>query len=81
MLPSNGVYSQKVYLGELIPSAPSDVYLAWGKEKQKIYIAPTQKMVVIRMGKEPYPNGDDAQDPAKFDNELWIKIAALYSWF
>lgn len=70
---------QKELLGEIVPKAPPDMFFAWGKSKQKIYIAPTQKMVVVRMGQEPYPKGEDSSDPMKFDNELWIRIAALYS--
>ncbi len=69
--------SQLQFPGTLIPNAPSDMYSALGKNDQKIYVVPTKKMVVIRMG--------DVSDPANptfalsgFDNELWGKINALY---
>jgi len=61
----------------LIPSGPTDMHMALGKNDQKIYVIPSKKMVVIRMG--------EVSDPANptfalsgFDNELWQKINALY---
>lgn len=69
--------SQLQFNGSLIPSGPSDMYMALGKNDQKIYVIPSKKMVVIRMG--------EVSDPANptfalsgFDNELWQKINALY---
>ena len=49
--------------------------MALGKNDQKIYIIPSRKMVVIRMG--------DAADGSNmalsdFDEVLWQKIKALY---
>lgn len=67
---------QTVYPGALVPSAPMDMYAAMGAGDQRIYVIPSKKMVVIRMG--------DASDPANpsfalsgFDNELWQKINAV----
>ncbi|MGZ5246271.1 MAG: serine hydrolase domain-containing protein [Flavitalea sp.] len=64
---------QTVFQGPLIPNAPLDLYAAMGAEDQRIYVIPSKKMVVIRMG--------DASDPANpnfavsgFDRELWEKI-------
>lgn len=67
--------SQFQFTGSIIPSAPTDMYMALGKNDQKIYIIPSQKMVVIRMG--------DAADGSNmalsdFDEVLWQKIKALY---
>lgn len=67
--------SQLEFQGSLIPAGPNDMYVALGKNDQKIYIIPSKKMVVIRMG--------DAVDTASqalsnFDNTLWEKISALY---
>jgi len=67
--------SQFQFNGSLIPSGPDDMYCALGKNDQKIYIVPSLKMVVIRMG--------DAADNVNlalsdFDNVLWQKINALY---
>jgi len=67
---------QTFYPGNLVPNAPADMYAAMGAEDQRIYVIPSKKMVVIRMG--------DASDPLNpsfavsgFDNELWGKINAV----
>ncbi|MCZ2222815.1 MAG: serine hydrolase [Chitinophagales bacterium] len=72
MLPNE----QTVYSGALIPNAPPDLFAAMGAKDQRIYIIPSKKMVVIRMG--------DASDPLNptfaasgFDTALWDKINAL----
>lgn len=67
--------SQLQLSGSIIPTAPNDMYMALGKNDQKIYIIPSKKMVVIRMG--------DAADNVNlalsdFDQTLWTKISALY---
>lgn len=66
--------TQVQFPGSLIPDGPADMYMALGKNDQKIYVIPSKKMVVIRMG--------DAADEENwalsgFDNDLWIKINAL----
>lgn len=66
--------TQIQFPGELIPNAPDDMYAALGKNDQKIYVVPSKKLVVLRMG--------DAADNenfalSNFDNELWEKINAL----
>lgn len=67
--------SQLEFPGSIIPSAPDDMYMALGKNDQKIYIVPSKKMVVIRMG-----DAADAETMAlsDFDDVLWQKINALY---
>jgi CubicO group peptidase (beta-lactamase class C family) len=67
---------QTQFNGSLIPAGPNDMFMALGKNDQKIYVVPSKKMVVIRMG--------DVADPANpsfalsgFDNELWQKINAM----
>jgi CubicO group peptidase (beta-lactamase class C family) len=67
---------QTVYPGTLVPNAPADMFAAMGAEDQRIYVIPSKKMVVVRMG--------DASDPSNpsfalsgFDNELWKKINAV----
>ena len=68
--------SQTVYPGTLIPNAPAEMYAAMGAEDQRIYVVPSKKMVVIRMG-----NASDPQNPvfalSGFDNALWEKINAV----
>jgi len=67
--------SQLQLPGSIIPSGPNDMFMALGKNDQKIYVIPSKKMVVIRMG--------DAADSVNlalsdFDDVLWQKINALY---
>ena len=67
--------SQLTFQGSVIPTGPSDMFMALGKNDQKIYVIPSRKMVVIRMG--------DAADNVNlalsdFDKTLWEKINALY---
>jgi CubicO group peptidase (beta-lactamase class C family) len=66
--------SQATFQGSIIPNAPNDMFMALGKNDQKIYVIPSKKMVVIRMG--------DAADNANlalsnFDTLLWQKINDL----
>ncbi len=66
---------QVEFPGSIIPSGPNDMYMALGKNDQKIYVVPSKKMVIIRMG--------DAADDVNltlsdFDDVLWEKISALY---
>lgn len=67
--------SQLEFPGSIIPSGPDDMYMALGKNDQKIYVIPSRKMVVIRMG-----DAADAETMAlsDFDTVLWQKISALY---
>ena len=67
--------SQLQLPGSLIPHGPTDMFMALGKNDQKIYVIPSKKMVVIRMG-----NAADNQTMAlsDFDDVLWQKISALY---
>jgi CubicO group peptidase (beta-lactamase class C family) len=67
--------TQLQFNGSLIASGANDMFMALGKDDQKIYVIPSKKMVVIRMG--------DAADSANlalstFDEVLWQKINALY---
>jgi CubicO group peptidase (beta-lactamase class C family) len=67
--------SQLQFNGSIIPSGPTDMFMALGKNDQKIYVIPSMKMVIIRMG--------DAADTSNlalsdFDETLWTKIKALY---
>ncbi len=67
--------SQLEFNGSIIPSAPNDMFMALGKNDQKIYVIPSKKMVVIRMG-----NAADGTNFALsgFDNILWQKINGLF---
>jgi CubicO group peptidase (beta-lactamase class C family) len=67
--------SQLQLPGSLIPTAPNDMFMALGKNDQKIYVIPSKKMVVIRMG-EAAESSNLAL--SEFDKVLWQKISALY---
>ncbi len=67
--------TQFQFSGSLIDTAPGDMFMALGKNDQKIYVVPSKRMVVIRMG--------DAADNVNlalsdFDQQLWLRINALY---
>lgn len=51
------------------------MFMALGKNDQKIYVIPSKKMVVIRIG-----NAADGTNFALsgFDDALWTKINGLY---
>lgn len=72
MMPSK----QTIYQGFLVPNAPADMYAAMGAKDQRIYVIPSKKMVIIRMGE-----ASDSTNPnfavSDFDNELWAKINAV----
>ncbi len=70
MLPS----LQTVFPTAIIPNAPTDMYAALGKNDQKIYVVPSQQLVIIRMGNA----ADSSQfSVSGFDNELWGKLKLL----
>ncbi|MBP6558411.1 MAG: serine hydrolase [Flavobacterium sp.] len=63
--------------GTLMSNAPSDMYAALGKNDQKIYVVPSMKMVIIRMGDVANPDNPTFA-LSGFDNDLWDKINDLY---
>lgn len=66
--------TQFQFNGSIIPSGPNDMYMALGKNDQKIYVIPSRKIVIIRMG-----NAADNETAAlsDFDEVLWQKINAI----
>lgn len=66
--------SQYVFTGPLIANAPADMVCALGKNDQKIYVVPSQELVVVRVGGSAY---GVALAFSPFDNELWGKIDSL----
>ncbi len=60
--------------GSLIPNAPPDMFMALGKNDQKIHVVPSRGMVVVRFG-----NSADTTSlvPIMFDNQLWAYMNAL----
>jgi CubicO group peptidase (beta-lactamase class C family) len=70
MLPS----TQLTFNGFITPSAAPDMYAALGKNDQKIYVVPSQNLVVVRLGNAAYTS---ALSVTVFDEELWQKIGEL----
>jgi CubicO group peptidase (beta-lactamase class C family) len=69
--------TQIVFPVSIIPNAPADLYAALGKNDQKVYVVPSQKLVVIRMGNTAGGvnlAGDD------FDNTLWGKLKVVIKY-
>lgn len=66
--------TQFEFSGSIIPSGPNDMFMALGKNDQKIYVIPSRKLVIIRMG-----NAADNETAAlsDFDEVLWQKINAV----
>ncbi len=62
---------QLSFNGSLNPSGPADMYAALGKNDQKIYIVPSQKLVIVRVGDD---TGTPVLGPSSFDSELWEQI-------
>jgi CubicO group peptidase (beta-lactamase class C family) len=71
MLPATQIVSQT----NLVPSAPMDMYCALGKNDQKIYVVPSQNLVVIRMGEKAGTLSLNAL--SNFDNEVWQRLTTL----
>jgi hypothetical protein len=50
----------------LIPAAPADLVAALGALDRKLYIVPSRKLIVVRMG---------AAAPARnFAQQLWLRL-------
>ncbi|MCB9245639.1 MAG: serine hydrolase [Flavobacteriales bacterium] len=58
--------------GSLMPQAPSDLIAALGADDQKIYVVPSEGLVVVRQG-----NAGKFLLPMQFDRELWKRIGNL----
>jgi CubicO group peptidase (beta-lactamase class C family) len=52
--------------GPLIPAAPADLVAALGALDRKLYVVPSRKLVVVRLG-EAAPDKD-------FDQQLWLRL-------
>lgn len=61
--------------GSLVPNAPADMYCALGRDDQKIYVVPSKKLVVIRMGAAA---GNVQLAVSSFDNELWAYLKDVF---
>lgn len=76
----NGKQSYKIpgtvitFPGKLLPNAPEDLYAGLGKNDQKLYVWPSQNMVIIRMGN----SADNSPVPIAFDTILWNELNRLF---
>ena len=52
--------------GQLIPTAPTDLVAALGAFERRLYVVPSQKLVVVRTGAA-------TNDPT-FDQQLWLRL-------
>lgn len=66
--------SRKVHIGSLISNAPADMFAGLGKNDQKLYVVPSQNLVIIRMGDLAI---ESSFAQSNFDNELWQRINDL----
>ena len=66
--------SQLVLPGPLMSNAPTDMFCALGKNDQKIYVVPSQGLVVVRQGNSA---GGFSLAASAFDNVLWDYINKL----
>lgn len=65
---------QFTFPGTLMSNAPNDMYCALGKNDQKIYIVPSQGLVIVRQGNTA---GGFNLAASAFDNVLWDYINKL----
>jgi CubicO group peptidase (beta-lactamase class C family) len=61
--------------GPLIPTAPTDLVAALGKDDQKLYVSRELNLVVARLGGKAAARSRDAL--SSFDSELWALILEL----
>jgi CubicO group peptidase (beta-lactamase class C family) len=64
----------KRFEGALIPSAPSDLVAALGKDDQKLYVSRALDLTVVRLGDNADPTSKLAL--SGFDDDLWKRIVA-----
>ncbi|WP_298736079.1 serine hydrolase domain-containing protein [uncultured Chitinophaga sp.] len=69
--------TQIVFNGNLVPTAPADLYAALGKNDQKLYIVPSQRLVVVRMGESA---GNSRLALSSFDTALWGKLRSIIGY-
>ncbi len=63
-----------LYDGWLIPTAPPDLYAAMGANEQRLYIVPSQGLVVARMGSAA---DESVAAISGWDTDLWELISNL----
>lgn len=64
---------QSVLPGNIMPSGPSDLIMALGKDGQMLNIVPSMNLVYVRMGDAP----GTAEVPLFFNDTIWQKLNAV----
>jgi len=54
------------HAGPLIPAAPADLVAAIGAANRRLFVVPSRKLIVVRLGRK-------APDP-EFDQQLWLRL-------
>ena len=62
------------YDGSLIPTGPEDMFMALGANDQKIYVVPSQNLVVTRQGEAA---GQTSAAASSFDEDLWALLSDM----
>lgn len=60
--------STQTFSGKLIPNAPDDLIAGLGANDKKLYVVPSKKMVIVRLGPAAY---SEDLGPTSYDNDLW----------
>ena len=68
--------SQTLFSGSIVSNAPAEMYAAMGAADQRIYVVPSRKLVIVRMGEASNPANPNFA-VSGFDNEFWQKINAV----
>lgn len=64
------------FSGKLIPAAPDDLIAGLGANDKKLYVIPSENMVIVRLGGA---GNTDAAGPTSYDNVLWQKLNAVFN--
>lgn len=66
---------QVMFNRDLNEYAPKDMYAALGKNDQKIYIVPSENLVIVRLG--DLGTDDDNPVPIIYDEQLWERLKSI----
>ena len=65
--------SQTIFTGSMMPNAPSDMFMALGKNGQLLNVVPSENLVVVRMGK----SANSFLVEHEFNNQIWAYLNAI----
>jgi CubicO group peptidase (beta-lactamase class C family) len=69
--------SQWVFTGPLMPNAPADMFCGLGKNNQLLNVAPSQGIVLVRLGNDPDPDPNTPSVSIILDDQIWQYMNAL----